>query len=155
MTYSDINGKPFNSPNDVAVHKSGDFYFTDPIFGKMTLNANILRGNMHEMPELDNPGYSGVYRYNSRTGETKLVEKNMVVPNGIAIAEDRLVVSYCNQTRWEWWEWDIHADGNLSKPRTLIDLSGKISGQGYPDGLDIDENGNVWSSGPGGLIIIE
>ena len=40
----------------------GDFYFTDPPFGKMTLNANILRGNMHEMPEMDNPGYAGVYR---------------------------------------------------------------------------------------------
>ena len=51
---------------------TGDFYFTDPIFGKMTLNANILRGNMHEMPELDNPGYSGVYRHNAKTGETTL-----------------------------------------------------------------------------------
>ena len=38
----------------------------------MTLNANILRGNMHEMPELDNPGYSGVYRHNAKTGETTL-----------------------------------------------------------------------------------
>ena len=38
----------------------------------MTLNENILRGNMHEMPELDNHGYSGVYRHNAKTGETTL-----------------------------------------------------------------------------------
>ena len=45
------------------LYSSGDVYFTDPVFGKMTLNANILRGNMHEMPELDTPGYSAVYHY--------------------------------------------------------------------------------------------
>jgi len=155
LTYRDVNGNPFNSPNDVAVHKSGDFYFTDPIFGKMTLNANILRGNMHEMPELDTPGYSGVYHYNAKTKTSTLIEKNMVVPNGIAISGDRLVVSYCNQTRWEWWEWDIKDDGSLSDSRILANLSGKLTGQGFPDGLDIDEEGNVWTSAPGGLIIID
>ena len=59
----------------LKVHKTtGDIFFTDPVFGKMTLNANILRGNMHEMPELDNPGFSGVYRVNSKTGEVSIVE---------------------------------------------------------------------------------
>merc|ERR1719334_2149460 len=57
------NGQDLNSPNDLAVHpKTGDIYFTDPIFGKSTHNANILRGNMHQMPELDNPGFTGVYK---------------------------------------------------------------------------------------------
>ena len=85
VTKNDENGLPFNSPNDLAIHRSGDVYFTDPWFGKMTLNANILRGNMHEMPELDTPGYQGVYHYNSNTHTTKLVVKDMSAPNGIAI----------------------------------------------------------------------
>ena len=84
-----------------------------------------------------------------------LVNKDMVVPNGIAISGDRMVVSYCNQTRWEWWDFDINSDGTVSEPRVLADFTGKLTGQGYPDGLDIDENGNVWTSAPGGLIIIE
>ena len=69
----------------MAIHASGDVYFTDPWFGKMTLNANILRGNMHEMPELDTPGYQGVYHLSAKTGKTKLVVKDMEAPNGIAI----------------------------------------------------------------------
>ena len=73
-----MDGKPFNSPNDIAVHLStGDFYFTDPIFGKMTLNANILRGNLHEIPELDIPGYSGIYRHNVKTAETTLGKRSL------------------------------------------------------------------------------
>ena len=57
--------------------------------------------------------------------------------------------------RWEWWDFDINSDGTVSEPRVLADFTGKLTGQGYPDGLDIDENGNVWTSAPGGLIIIE
>ena len=79
----------------------------------------------------------------------------MVVPNGIAISGDRMVVSYCNQTRLEWWDFDINSDGTVSEPRVLADFTGKLTGQGYADGLDIDENGNVWTSASGGLIIIE
>ena len=54
---------PLNSPNDVAVNtKTGDLYFTDPVFGKQTINHNLIRGNMGGAPELDTPGFSGVYR---------------------------------------------------------------------------------------------
>ena len=54
---------PLNSPNDVAVHKTtGDIFFTDPVFGKQTVNNNLIRGNMGGAPELDTPGFSGVYR---------------------------------------------------------------------------------------------
>lgn len=75
------------------VHKTtGDIFFTDPVFGKMTLNANILRGNMHEMPELDNPGFSGVYRVNSKTGEVSIVETEMQQPNGIGITPDSKLI---------------------------------------------------------------
>lgn len=79
----------------------------------------------------------------------------MICSLPIENVDDRLVVSYCNQTRWEWWEWDIQPDGSLSQHRVLADLTGKLTGQGYPDGLDIDEQGNVWTSAPGGLLILE
>ena len=49
---------------------------------------------------------------------------------------------------------NLWSDGVLSGPRVLADLTGKLAGQGYPDGLDIDEEGNVWTSAPGGLVII-
>ena len=52
-----------NSPNDLALQKStGDIFFTDPFFGKMTFNANFERGNLDQIPNLAEPGYSGIYR---------------------------------------------------------------------------------------------
>ena len=92
---------------------------------------------------------------NAGTFTGSLVNKDMLQPNGIAISGNRMVVSYCNQTRWEWWDFDIYQNGTVSEPRVLADLTGKLTGKGYPDGLEIDENGNVWAAAPGGLIIIE
>ena len=129
------DGKPLNSPNDVTVHElTGDVYFTDPVFGKMTMNANILRGNMHELPELDNPGFTGVYRVDGKTGEVTIVSKDMQQPNGIAISPDnKLIVSYCNETRWEWWSWEIKEDGSLGSAEVLIDATNELSGQVFID----------------------
>jgi len=148
-------GKRFNSPNDLTVHKStGDIYFTDPVFGKMTFNANILRGNMNELPELDEPGFSGVYKIDAKTGKVTLVEDSMQQPNGIGITPDnKLVVAYCNETVWEWWAWQINPDGTMGKKEVLIDGTNELSGQGYPDGLDVDEDGNIWVTAPGGIYI--
>lgn len=147
--------KPLNSPNDVTIHPvTGDIYFTDPIFGKMTFDANILRGNMHEMPELDNPGFSGVYKIDSKTGDISIIETEMKQPNGIGITPDhKLIVAYCNQTRWEWWSWQLNEDGTTGPREIFIDATNELTGQGYPDGLDIDEAGNVWVTGPGGIYI--
>lgn len=47
---------------------------------------------MHEMPELDNPGFSGVYRVNSKTGEVSIVETEMQQPNGIGITPDSKLI---------------------------------------------------------------
>ena len=47
---------------------------------------------MHEMPELDNPGFSGVYRVNSKTGEVSIVETEMQQPNGIGVTPDNKLI---------------------------------------------------------------
>ena len=80
----------------------------------------------------------------------------MITPNGIAIFDDRLVVSNCNVTSQELWEFQIIIeDGSVSEPRILTDFTGKFKEKGNPDGFDIDEDGNIWTSGPGGLLILE
>ena len=139
-----------------AVHpRTGDIYFTDPIFGRMTFNANNARGNLEEIPGLDQPGFSGVYQYHAKSGITTLVTKDIVTPNGIAISGDRLIVSNCNVTSQELWEFDIMEDGSVSESRLLTSFTGKFKEKGNPDGFDIDEFGNIWTSGPGGLLIIK
>ena len=125
------NGNPLNSPNDVVVHeKTGDIYFTDPIFGKMTYNANIWLGNMVDVPEQDKPGFSGVYKVDGRSGKVTLINKEMKQPNGIGITSDnKLIVAHCNETKWEWWTWKLHEDGSQGPMEVLIDGSDALSGQ--------------------------
>ena len=56
-----------------AVHqRTGDIYFTDPIFGRMTFNANNARGNLDEIRGLEQPGFSGVYQYHAKSGITSI-----------------------------------------------------------------------------------
>ena len=56
-----------------AVHQqTEDIYFTDPIFGRMTFNANNARGNLEEIHGLDQPSFSGVYKYNAKSGVTSI-----------------------------------------------------------------------------------
>ena len=45
--------------------------------------------------------------------------------------------------------------GSASKPRLLTSFTKKFKEIGNPDGLDIDEIGNIWTSGPGGLLIVK
>jgi len=146
-----------NSPNDLALQKStGDIFFTDPFFGKMTFNANFERGNLDQIPDLAEPGYSGIYRIRTGAGDRSsldLIDK-LEQPNGIGVtSENKLIVSRTNETEWIWYQWDIHHDGSFGERSILLNLTAKLSGDGLPDGLDIDERDNVWASAPGGLII--
>ena len=81
--------------------------------------------------------------------------EDLVTPNGIAISGDRMVVSNCNVTSQELWEFDIMEDGSVAEPRLLTSFTGRFDEKGNPDGFDIDDDGNIWTSGPGGLLILE
>ena len=52
-----------------------------------------------------------------------------VIPNLLILGrreDNRLIVSRCNETHWEWWQWELFDDGSWSEPSILIDLR-KIS----------------------------
>ena len=77
-------GERFNSPNDLAVARSGAIYFTDPTYGLKGRNASPLR-------ELD---VNGVYLW-TPGGALELIDADLTFPNGIALSPDerRLYVS--------------------------------------------------------------
>ena len=74
---SKYNGKKLNSPNDVAVAKNGDIYFTDPTFGLEGY------GPVKAKPDLS---FKGVYRV--RDGKLQLVNDQLSIPNGIGLSPD-------------------------------------------------------------------
>jgi gluconolactonase len=72
-----FDGNCFNSPNDLAIRKNGDVYFSDPPSGIANFNDSPLR----ELP------HNGVYRVYPR-GEVTLLISDLTWPKGIAFSPD-------------------------------------------------------------------
>ena len=143
-----FQGKRLNSPNDLAFDKAGNIYFTDPPYG--------LPGNVKDpAKELD---FQGVYRL-TRGGELTLLTKAMTRPNGIAFAPDyqTLYVANSDPENAVVMSFPVKANGTLGEGKVFFDgtkLVGKDN-PGLPDGLKVDAAGNVWATGPGGVLVFD
>ncbi len=145
MTLADrYEGRRLNSPNDVVVHSSGAVYFTDPIYGLPERENDPLR-------ELD---FCGVFRIGTDGGVT-LLSKEIERPNGIAFSHDEklLYVANSHGPRPYIFSFPVNEDGTAGEISTFFDTMG-LEGRGAPDGLKVDDKGNLWATGPGGLLII-
>jgi gluconolactonase len=144
-------GKRFNSPNDCAVHSSGAIYFTDPPYG--------LDGYTDE-PGKPIPGkefdFQGVYRV-TPDGQLMLLTKQLERPNGIAFSPDEktLYVANSHPPRPIWMAYPAKADGTLGEGRLFFDGAELVAKglKGMPDGMKVDEHGNIFAGGPGGILI--
>ena len=140
-------GKRFNSPNDLAVRKNGEIYFTDPSYGLEGINESKLK----EIP------FNGVYRIGT-DGKVTLLTKNLTFPNGIAFSPDEkiLYVGVSDSKATRLVAYDVKPDGTIANERTFYDAQPLLKGsdRGLVDGLKVDRAGNVWSSGPGGILVL-
>jgi gluconolactonase len=140
-------GKRFNSPNDLCVRKNGEIYFTDPSYGLEGINESPLK----EIP------FNGVYRIGT-DGKVTLLTKNLTFPNGIAFSPDEkiLYVGVSDSKAPRLVAYDVKPDGTITNERTFFDAQRLLKGddKGLVDGLKIDRAGNVWSSGPGGILVL-
>jgi gluconolactonase len=141
-----FDGKRFSSPNDVVFHSNGDMYFTDPPYGMEKQFEDPLR----EIP------YQGVYRRNAK-GEVALLTREMTRPNGLAFSPDerKLYVAQSDASAAIWREFEVKPDGTLGTSKVLLDVTSMVkTRRGLPDGLKVDTNGNLFASGPGGILVI-
>ncbi len=139
-------GKKFNSPNDVVVSGQRDIYFTDPPYGLAGINDSPLK-------EL---AFSGVYRL-GKDGLLSLIDDTLAFPNGIGLfpgAHD-LLVSNTDPKNPVWKKYTLDFNGKVLASKVFYDASAQIAQgrKGGPDGLKIDQNGNVFATGPGGVYI--
>lgn len=140
-------GKHFNSPNDLVYHSSGDLYFTDPPYG--------LEKNWNDPArELD---FCGVFRI-KKDGTVELLIKDMTRPNGIALSPDEKTLYVGNSDPKEpiWNAYAVKRDGSLGAGRLFFDatkLVGKKDRPGLPDGMKPDQAGNLFATGPGGVLV--
>ncbi len=140
-----FDNKRFNSPNDLTFNSKGDLYFTDPPYG--------LEG-MNNDPKKEIP-FSGVYRLDKK-GKLTLLINDLPFPNGIAFSPDEktLYVSVSDPKKAIWMAYDVKPDGTPTKGRIFFDATSLTEGRkGLPDGIKIDKDGNMFSAGPGGILI--
>jgi gluconolactonase len=160
-----FRGKRFNSPNDMVWSPEGNLYFTDPTYGlKLADNVTSLP---RELP------FNGVYmiraedikeavRSDSPTNNVVLLTNKMSMPNGLAFSPDFGKLYVTNSDRKDSYikVFDISADdGKISNGRTFFNATELLhngnpeDSYGHPDGIKVDIQGNVFSTGPGGVIV--
>lgn len=124
-------GKPLNSPNDVVVRSDDSVWFTDPPFG-------LVSDYMGQQGTPSLP--ANLYRIDS-TGTVQCIAADLEGPNGLAFSPTEktlyLVESRARPRRIV--AYDVDRLGEVSNRRVLID-----AGEGLPDGLRIDVDGNLW-----------
>ena len=132
-------GRSINRPNDVVVMSDGSIYFTDP-------------GAPAPGMALD---FSGVYRVSADLGTLTLLLKDFVVPNGLAFSPDESIL-YVNDTRrMHIRGFDVLPNGTLALGSDRVFSEVRGSGPGFPDGMKVDSEGNVYCGGSGGIWIID
>ena len=161
-------GMRLNSPNDLIWSPEGNLYFTDPIYGLMG------KSGVNVGKELE---FNGVYMIRKDdisdsiqtgipTNNTILLDSEMSMPNGLAFSPDfsKLYVSNSDPNDAYWKIFDVSANtGALSNGRIFYDANKLISiekekhgekeNYGNPDGFRVDIFGNIFASGPGGVLV--
>ena len=137
-------GKELNSPNDVVVTSDGSIVFTDPPYGHWP-GFGVERDQ-----ELD---FQGVYRV-APDGELSLLVDDFQKPNGLCFSPDEKTLWINDTDGGHIRRFSVGSDGSLSGGEVIYQMEGFSLETGIPDGQKLDEAGNLWVSGPGGLHVV-
>ena len=170
-------GRRLNSPNDVIVSQEGDVYFTDPIYGFLRKRPgtyaplNVIEQGAHpDQPYLDElcqstgAGFKGVFRLRPADepgASLECVTKELDRPNGLALSRDENILWVANSCK-EGPSWTAFEVGDGTTPfRVVQRIDEGILGEslrfgpGLSDGFKIDKTGLIWSTVPGGVVVID
>lgn len=133
-----FEGKRFNSPNDVVVGPDGALYFTDP-------TLDLPKGERQEL------SFQGVYRLDP-SGKVTLLTKELSQPNGLAFSPDGKRLYVDDSERRNIWTFDFTSEHRLANGRIFAQEPGGKK-DGVPDGIKIDQAGNLYVTGPKGIWV--
>ena len=131
-------GKKFNSPNDVIIGTDGAIYFTDP-------TLDLVKGEKQEI------SFQGVYRLDAQGG-VRLLTKDLTQPNGLAFSPDGKHFYVDDSAEKNIRMYDVTPDGSLTNGRIFGDEKGEPH-DGVPDGIKVDERGDLFVTGPKGIWV--
>ncbi len=135
-------GKKLNSPNDVIIARDGSILFSDPIYG--------LRDGMGG-PAIRETTIQGVYRLPPGASEPILVSDDFERPNGLALNVDETKLYVDDTVRQHIRVFSIQKDWQFDGGEVFAELWGE--GLGRPDGMKLDNQGNLFCTGPGGIWV--
>jgi len=141
---SHYQGKKLNTPNDIVVKSDQSIWFTDP-------TGALNNMEMHGEDVQRYLDFNGIYRVDT-DGRMRLMIEDCVYPNGLVFSPDERVL-YVNDTRQALIRaFDVHADNTVGPPRLFYRLVGTEAG--VADGMKVDQEGNVYCTGPAGVHVI-
>jgi gluconolactonase len=134
-------GKRLNAPNDLVVSSDSSILFTDPHYG---LSEGFGGPGDQEQP------VRGVYRLSAGTEEPELLVDDFEGPNGLALSLDEGRLLVADSERNHLRAFDVGEEWRLSGGDVLVTFPEEGD---VPDGLKLDRDGNIFSTGPGGVWI--
>lgn len=143
-TYDD---KRLNSPNDIVVSRTSAIYFTDP-------NSGLTNPGMGEEGAEQELDFLGVYRV-ATNGMLQLMVTDLGRPNGLAFSPNESLMYINDSAANKVQRYTVFADGALSSSGELFFDMSEDPGDGVVDGMKVDEDGRVWTTGPGGIWVID
>jgi gluconolactonase len=130
-------GIPINGSNDVIVDSKGRIFFSDPLSRKDLPDPQI--------------GHPAFFMYQEDKGEMTMIEKDLPRPNGLALSPDEKILYLIDTTLLAIFELDLATMARKKEPLVSFDSS---FGEGLPDGMRLDKEGNIYTTGPGGIWIV-
>lgn len=145
-------GKRLNSPNDLCRSSLGAIYFTDPPWGLPELNADTAK----DLP------FNGVFR--GHQGEVTLIDSSLSWPNGIALSPDEKYLYVANmeiiptdgEDQYDvfWMRYRLNEAGEV-EDKSVFYRAPDTTLPGGPDGMKVDQQGNLFVTGPGGILVLD
>jgi gluconolactonase len=141
-----VDGRRFNSPNDVVVKSDGTIWFSDPTYG--------IDSDYEGDAAPSELGASHVYRCDPATGACAAVTSDFVKPNGLAFSPDERVlyiadtgVSHVAHGPRHIRRFQVTGDGRALSGGEVF----ATCDAGVFDGFRLDADGHLWTSAADGV----
>ncbi len=142
------HGDALNSPNDLVMHSSGAIFFTDPSYG-VDSGRTPRYGAEGQKADLD---FQGVYRIDPDGSLHLAAGQGFSQPNGLAFTPDESALYIGDSQERKIWRYDVAADLSLGDRTLFLDQTGDDR-RGAPDGMKVDTDGRLWTTGAGGVSV--
>lgn len=153
---TEFEGKKLNSPNDLAIDKNGNFYFTDPRYGNRNSMQMEIEGVYYQVAETipevsDHPKDLGA-TINRRKPLVR-IDAELTRPNGIILSPDESILYVADNGANYIYAYDIESPGKVKNKRVFGRINdGKGGGS---DGMTVDKLGRLYATGHGKVWVFE